>query len=143
MALVSLSFSPVPAQVRTARMLAAVLARRCGLPDDLVDEVRLAVGEACSRAIVVQTRVDPPAEVRVRFLDDNRGYEVSVDDDGPADAVVAQDPGPLLDEDLVDVLESDELAGALSLALVRGLVDDVDVHASATGGTTVVLRWKR
>ena len=48
---VELRFSALPAHVRTARLVAATVARRSGVDEDLLDEVRLAVGEACSRAV--------------------------------------------------------------------------------------------
>ncbi|MGD0559378.1 MAG: ATP-binding protein, partial [Streptosporangiaceae bacterium] len=51
MATVDVSFTPLPAHVRTARLVATAVARRSGVPDSLLDEVRLAVGEACSRAV--------------------------------------------------------------------------------------------
>ena len=51
MATVELSFTPLPAHVRTARLVATAVARRSGVDESLLDEVRLAVGEACSRAV--------------------------------------------------------------------------------------------
>ena len=51
MATVELRFSALPAHVRTARLVAAAVARRAGVDEALLDEVRLAVGEACSRAV--------------------------------------------------------------------------------------------
>ncbi len=40
-----------PENVRTARLVAAAVARREGLPEDRVDEVRIAVGEAVTWAM--------------------------------------------------------------------------------------------
>jgi anti-sigma regulatory factor (Ser/Thr protein kinase) len=51
MATVELTFSALPAHVRTARLVATAIARRTGVEESLLDEVRLAVGEACSRAV--------------------------------------------------------------------------------------------
>ena len=51
MATVELRFSALPAHVRTARLVAAAVARRAGVDEAVLDEVRLAVGEACSRAV--------------------------------------------------------------------------------------------
>ena len=53
MATVDVSFTPLPAHVRTARLVALAMARRVGVPEEMLDEVRLAVGEACSRAVGV------------------------------------------------------------------------------------------
>ncbi|MFD0854548.1 ATP-binding protein, partial [Actinomadura adrarensis] len=49
MATVELSFSALPVHVRTARLIVTAVARRSGVAEALLDEVRLAVGEACSR----------------------------------------------------------------------------------------------
>ena len=43
---VEVSFTALPAHVRTARLVALAVARRAGVTDDLLDEIRLAVGEA-------------------------------------------------------------------------------------------------
>ena len=51
MATVELRFSALPEHVRTARLVAAAVARRAGVDEAVLDEVRLAVGEACSRAV--------------------------------------------------------------------------------------------
>ncbi|NEE57431.1 ATP-binding protein, partial [Streptomyces sp. SID8455] len=51
MATVELRFSAQPEHVRTARLVAAAVARRAGVDEAVLDEVRLAVGEACSRAV--------------------------------------------------------------------------------------------
>src|SRR3954462_7627415 len=47
---VRLSFSPAPAHVRTARLVGVAVARRAGVAEDLLEENRLAIREACSRA---------------------------------------------------------------------------------------------
>ena len=40
-----------PRHVRTARLVAVAVARRAGVDEALLDEIRLAVGEACARAV--------------------------------------------------------------------------------------------
>lgn len=47
MRVASLVIPPGPAHVRTARLLAASVARQAGLSSDVVEDVRLAVSEAC------------------------------------------------------------------------------------------------
>src|ERR1044071_4097338 len=44
MATVRLSFSPAPVHVRTARLVGVAVARRAGAAEELLDEVRLAIG---------------------------------------------------------------------------------------------------
>ena len=56
MGTVRLSFTPAPAHVRTARLVGVAVARRAGVADTIIDEVRLAIGEACSRAVALHRR---------------------------------------------------------------------------------------
>ena len=72
MATVELRFTALPAHVRTARLVAAAVARRSGVDEALLDEVRLAVGEACSRAVEAHRR-HCPAEPVEMTLTDERG----------------------------------------------------------------------
>jgi serine/threonine-protein kinase RsbW len=144
MATVTLTFSPLPAEVRTARLLGVALGRRGGLPDELIDELRLAIGEACSRAVAIHTRAGSEEHVRVRYTEDDRGFEVAVEDIGDVDAVVSADLDEL--DATADTGTGDDLAplpAGIDLAVVSGLVDELEVRAGATGGTAVVLRWKR
>lgn len=146
MATVTLTFSPLPAEVRTARLLGVALGRRGGLPDELIDELRLAIGEACSRAVGVHTRAGSDEHVRVRFTEDDRGFEVRVEDIGDPDAVVSADLDQFDAVSAAETTDDDEfvpLPVGIDLAVVHGLVDELEVRPAATGGTAVVLRWKR
>ena len=49
MATVRLAFSPAPEYVRTARLVGVAVARRAGVAEELLEDVRLAIGEACAR----------------------------------------------------------------------------------------------
>src|SRR6266542_98683 len=84
MATVTLRLTPQRAHVRTARLVAAAMARRSGVPEELLDEVRLAVGEACSRAVQLHERYGVTDPVEVILMDDDR-FEVVVRDVAPAD----------------------------------------------------------
>jgi len=141
MAHVELLLSALPAHVRTARLVVVAAARRAGLDDSLVDELRLAVGEACSRAVGLHRTHAPDAQVRVLIADDPTGLTVSVTDVGPA----ASGPTPSDDvaEDLLEASDPDAdvlVDPDVALAVLSGLVDDCDVEAGA-GGTTVTMRW--
>ena len=140
MAFVELLLSPLPAHVRTARLVAVAAARRAGLEDELVDELRLAVGEACSRAVGLHGRHAPDSLVRLTVADDAGGLTLTVVDSGPAAGPVLDDPG----EGLLagtDGAGLDELADPdVALAVLHGLVDDITI-APQPGGTVVTMRW--
>ena len=68
MATVEVTFPPLPAHVRTARLVATAVARRSGIDESLLDEVRLAVGEACSRAVEAHRKYCPGQPIRVVLM---------------------------------------------------------------------------
>ena len=145
MAVVELLLSPLPSHVRTARLVAVAAARRAGLADECVDELRLALGEACSRAVGLHARHLPDTPVRVTVTDDPGRLVVAVTDQGPAagpapddlaEGLLGDDSGDAGAEALLDTLIDPDVA----LAVVGGLVDDVAVE-HGPGGTTVTMRW--
>jgi anti-sigma regulatory factor (Ser/Thr protein kinase) len=146
---VELRFTPLPAHVRTARLLAAVLARRTGIDESAIDEVKLAVGEACARAVGIHQAHAPGEPVVVSLSDDDACFAVAVRDVGPhgADTAVEATGEPVAGvPELVDMTElagGDPTAGmppGFGLAVIAGLVDDVDV-TEASPGTVVRMRW--
>ncbi len=80
MATVEMSFTPLPVHVRTARLVATAVARRSGVDEALLDEVRLAVGEACSRAVEAHQAQCPAEPVRVELTGADGRFEVVVTD---------------------------------------------------------------
>ncbi len=85
MATVELTFTALPAHVRTARLVATAVARRSGVEEALLDEVRLAVGEACSRAVEAHRLHCPAEPVRIQLSDQDGRFEVVVTDAAPGD----------------------------------------------------------
>jgi hypothetical protein len=114
-----------PENVRTARLVAAAVARREGLPEDRVDEVRIAVGEAVTWAMhtvtdhVVELVLGPGGPGTGTFVVRVAGGLSPVS--APAGASEAAIGGG---------------ADGLALALLRGLADDVVIE-----GDTTVLTW--
>ncbi|MCW2570207.1 MAG: anti-sigma regulatory factor [Frankiales bacterium] len=137
MAHVELSLPALPAHVRTARLVVVAAARRAGLDDSLVDEVRLAVGEACARAVGLHAKHAPAAPVRLTVADDPTGLTITVVDQGPAAGPPSGDlAGVILEGGAADDLIDPDVA----LAVLSGLVDDCTIEVTPTG-TTVTMRW--
>src|SRR3984885_7151229 len=65
---------------RPARLVAAAVARRSGVDESLLDEVRLAVGEACSRAVEEHRLHCPTEPVRLALTEEAGRFEVEVTD---------------------------------------------------------------
>jgi anti-sigma regulatory factor (Ser/Thr protein kinase) len=135
MATVELSFSALPAHVRTARLIVTAVARRSGVPETLLDEVRLAVGEACSRAVEAHLRCCPDEPVRLEMTDGRR-FEVVVNDavpsEGPDGTLPAESsPGsPAWDGLGLALGDGPE---SLGLAVIAGLADHLVVSPTPKG----------
>jgi anti-sigma regulatory factor (Ser/Thr protein kinase) len=120
---VALRFQAAPEHVRTARLVAVAVARRAGMDEVRLDEIRLAVGEVCARAVRRSLQSGKPGDV-----------VVELDDQGPTLDVVVTDGAGLG--------ESEE--ESVSLPLVRGLADAVSVEDGPGGaGGIIRMSWTR
>lgn len=126
---VTVSIARDPALVRTVRLVAAAVARRARLDEELVEEVRLAVGEAC--AILMAPSPSSPEPVS-----------------DPVTVALAID-GRLRVEVLSEVSGQPNKANKANLAdlddigpwlLLRALVNDLQV-SGAGSATTVSMSW--
>jgi anti-sigma regulatory factor (Ser/Thr protein kinase) len=128
-AAVVLRFAPLPEHVRTARLVAVALARRVGVEDGLLDEVRLAVGEACSRAVGLHRAAAPNVPVVVQLDDGPERFGVEV-----VDAVSGGPVPKPEDEGAADGGFGEDGGADMGLAVLRGLVDDLEVELTSRGG---------
>ncbi|MFD3550549.1 ATP-binding protein [Streptomyces goshikiensis] len=133
MATVELRFSAQPEHVRTARLVAAAVARRAGVEEALLDEVRLAVGEACSRAVGLHRVNGLLAPVRVVLTEEEKTFSIEVGDGVPGAAESVPGIAAVLDPDI-------EGEDEMGLAVISGLVDDVEVTTGESGGT-IKMSW--
>jgi serine/threonine-protein kinase RsbW len=111
---VEVSFTALPAHVRTARLVATAVARRSGVDEALLDEVRLAVGEACSRAVEAHRQHCPAEPVRIALTDLAGRFEVEVTDTGRPQG--------------------------FGLAVIAELADDVQIRETSAG-TSIRMSW--
>ncbi|MEV6681339.1 ATP-binding protein [Streptomyces erythrochromogenes] len=137
MATVELRFSAQPEHVRTARLVAAAVARRAGVEEAVLDEVRLAVGEACSRAVGLHRNNGLTAPVRVVLTEEDKSFSIEVGDEVPGPAGIPADTV----SGMAAVQESDgDTEDEMGLAVISGLVDDVEVTSGESGGT-IRMSW--
>jgi serine/threonine-protein kinase RsbW len=78
-------FSALPEHVRTARLVAAAVGRKNGLAEHILDEVRIAVGEACSRAVSAHLARRPDAPIELRLRDGDGVFEATISDEVPSE----------------------------------------------------------
>ena len=166
MATVEVTFTPLPAHVRTARLVATAVARRSGVDESLLDEVRLAVGEACSRAVEAHQRHCPAEPVRIEMTDQDQRFVVTVSDHAPT--APARSAAPATDNGIHDGAGHDgagrdgagrdgagrdgtgheaighdggsAIPAGFGLAVISGLAEDVRV-LSTSSGVSVRMSW--
>jgi len=119
---VTIAIARDPALVRTVRLVAAAVARRAACKDSLIEEIRLAVGEACAVMIGSEEIAAPEGEQIQVQLHTEGVFTVTVT--GRLDGV---------DAAFADV-------GVDPWALLQGLSDDV-VVAETDGITTLTMSW--
>lgn len=151
---VRIDVAPDPAHVRVVRLVAVSLARLNGISEEVVEDVRLAVGEACGRAVAAQARADLGTPVVVDFAGDT-GLTVTVSDavprpdasgaaavalpDGDGDDAGGDDPDDYGGDAVTRRLEHLEAAPEV-MALLESLAEAVTVN-TGRAGTAVSLHW--
>ncbi|MGN6687475.1 MAG: ATP-binding protein [Actinomycetales bacterium] len=148
---VELRFSALPAHVRTARLVAVAMARKAGLDEEVLDEVRLAVGEACSRAVELHQQHQPQEAVLLQLSDDDNAFSVTVVDHAPSGASLGQPADAVPDltgagaaaapaAQAAPLSATADLPDDVGLAVISGLVEQVDVDSDDSGGR-VRMSW--
>ena len=141
MSVVRIDVAPDPAHVRVVRLVAVSLARLHGVDEEVVEDVRLAVGEACGRAVAAHAQAALDTPVVVDFEGDV-GLTVTVSDtislpeaSGAAAVALLGGHRPP-DQSPTDYFET----APEVIALLEGLADDVSVNTGRSG-TAVRLHW--
>src|ERR1700738_4123693 len=113
-------------------VVSSIASSRRNLPDDRIDDLKLAVSEACTNAIEAygpNTAQDGAGDrVRILVQDDDEKLEVNVADRGPG-----FDPNDLPTHPPVTDPERLNFERGLGIPLIRTLVDDVEFASSAEG----------
>jgi anti-sigma regulatory factor (Ser/Thr protein kinase) len=122
----------------------------------LLDEVRLAVGEACSRAVEAHRRHCPAEPVKIEMTDQGERFVVVVSDQAPTSAATpgastgatasggsAGTNGHGVSQGAATLVQGADDAGipaGFGLAVISGLADDVHV-SSTSSGVSVRMSW--
>jgi serine/threonine-protein kinase RsbW len=124
--LVELRLPPDPQLVGLARLVVVTAARRAGMDEERVEDLRIAVSEATTNAILAHSRGGSDDRVLLRFgaTADEKGFTVLVADSGSGF-------DPSSPEDLATRAWSEE--GGLGVTLIRGLADEVQFTRGGDG----------
>lgn len=118
-----LEFSSDPRFISTARLFAAAVARYYDCDEETVDDIKLAISEACTNAVKADGQTLPvgiyarpeDANVEFRVVDRAAGFE---------------EPPPRSDEE--ELVE-----GGIGLQIIRSLFPEAVVEPNPEGGTIV------
>ena len=108
-----------------------------GLEDDRIDDLKIAVSEACTNAIEAHGVADTEERVLIRCEDNEDHMEVRIEDRGRG-----FDPRTLPEHPPVTDPTRLKFERGLGIPLIRSLVDDVDI-ASSDKGTLVRIVMRR
>ena len=133
--LVKVTFPARPEFVSVARLTAATVAARRGFTYDEIEDLKIAVGEACTSLLV--SGADDGRPITVRFVLGDHSLEVQVEAKGPAIPVHTPKAGS---EAATAPLDE----AGLGVFLMQCLVDEVEAqHDQATGVTRLRLVKRR
>jgi serine/threonine-protein kinase RsbW len=124
---VRLTFPAKADYLLLARLALSGLARSVPLDPELLADLKLAVTEACGNA-VRHAYADADGPVSVAFVAGSDRLEMIVEDRGSG-----------LDPDrLDDGRAEDRRTGGMGMAIIRELVDELEIHGADDGRGTVV-----
>ena len=136
--LIRLDIPALPAFVGVARVVVASVATTVdGIDDDRLEDLRIAVSEACTNAVEAHLRDPLDQRVVLRCVLDGDALEVHIQDTGATSA--STEHAGQAPRDLEDGAER-----GWGIQLIRALVDEVAfTEASNGGGSSVRLLVRR
>jgi anti-sigma regulatory factor (Ser/Thr protein kinase) len=117
-AIVRLAFPPEPRLLGTVRLVVGVVARKAGMGEEGIEDLKVAVSETCAVAVGDLNRAGRPDPIEVDLVSSADRFGIEVRDRAPAPTAAAGDPADR----------------ELGLALVGALVDDLKTATLADGG---------
>lgn len=132
-----LEIPPDAEHVRTARLFAASVARHFEAEDERVEDLKVAISEACTNAINAHRAAGVSDAIRLVARSEEGAISFDVVDAGrgfdPDDALAANDYTPPM-----GLFE-----GSLGLALIRSLFPDAQIVRNDGRGMTVTIAVER
>jgi serine/threonine-protein kinase RsbW len=103
------------------------VAGKAGITREVVDDIELAVDEACSNVMLHAHRLDSKKEVRVEVRIADEKLTIQLLDEGPQ-----FDPTQVSSPDMKEYLEQHRVGG-LGIYLIRRLMDEVEYRRDSAG----------
>jgi serine/threonine-protein kinase RsbW len=123
---VKLTLPARPENVSVIRHVLGAFAEALRLPDELVEDLRLAVTEACTNVVRHAYPVDQTGSVEISIHPLDEGVSVVVSDHGRGIGTSSDTTGP-----------------GLGLPLIAAIADEVELHPVPGGGSRVAMTFSR
>jgi anti-sigma regulatory factor (Ser/Thr protein kinase) len=120
---VRLAFPPQPRMLGTIRLVVGIVARKAGIDEEGIEDLKVAVSESCAVAVAELARAGVDAPIEVALIEDGNRFGVEIHDRAPAGEQASPGDGT---EDLDD--------RQFGLALVGALVDELESSPLDGGG---------
>ena len=136
---VTLTLPMLPDMELTASKMACAMGEHIGLSQDKIDEVQMAVVEACINAFEHSAAAEREVHIHLRVLgadEQPSGLEILIQDSG-----VGFSPDKIAPRSAEQNSKMPRKRGH-GLRIINGLMDEVDIQSSVDG-TTVVMRKMR
>jgi anti-sigma regulatory factor (Ser/Thr protein kinase) len=131
-ATVRLAIPPEPRLLGTVRLVVGIVARKAGMGEEGIEDLKVAVSETCAVAVGDLSRAGRFDPIEIDLVEGPDRFGIEVRDRAPAPAAPA--PGDPVDGEVDD--------RELGLALVGALVDDLKT-ATLEGGGNRTTFWLR
>jgi serine/threonine-protein kinase RsbW len=126
---IELKIPSAPEYIRLARLTLAGIGSQLQLSFDEIEDLKIAVAEACTNALLYGSQNNRQEEIIIRYLIEDNKLTISVLDNGSGfDCSEIAVPNP---EDLTP--------GGLGLFLIKALVDEVNILGCPERGTEVTM----
>jgi serine/threonine-protein kinase RsbW len=126
---VELDVPPRTAYVRVVRLALSSLARLAGLEGEQVDDLKIAVSEACANAVIANEEAGVDEPVTIVWTDEPDSVTIEISDRGSSDRLAVS---PFDSQDLSSRL-------SMSIALLQSLVDGCEFLPRDGGGMSTKL----
>ena len=131
---VSLEIPPKSPYVGVVRLALSSLARNAGLDEEKIDDLKIAVSEACANAVLNNEEAGSEEPVHIAWSEQDGSVSIEVGDRG-----APVEPDALSQVDT----QGFSTRAVMSIALLKSLVDECDFEPREGGGTTTRLIIQR
>lgn len=130
---VEMSIPAGTAYVGIIRLAIGSLARAAGFDEERIDDIRIAVSEACTNAVLAHEEAGSTEAIRVAWNESDGSAVVAVEDRVAAAG------------DSLSPLDSQGFSTrmVMSLALLQEMADQLELETGSGGGTTTRLTFTR